>query len=188
MSESFNLSDSQILSVSSQKVLPSSTTVPEEQFLRLHLVPNTSILLPIQQLVEVLKIPTHAIVPLPHLPAWVMGVYNWRGEILWVVDLGHLCGLTPWYQQGSNVSVHSTVILQAGARKASSLSREQTLGLVVNRVEDIEWCNTDLIQSLPPFSINSQLERLLRGYWWKSHGDMLAILDGEAILGAMPKL
>jgi positive phototaxis protein PixI len=186
MSASFNQSDSQILAVSSQEVMPSSDTMREEEFLRLHLVPNTSILLPIQQLVEVLKIPTDAVVPIPHLPTWVMGVYNWRGEILWVVDLGHLCGLTPWYQQASNVSIHSAVILQAGARNASSLSKGKTLGLVVHRVEDIEWCSTDLIQSLPSFSINAQMERLLRGYWWKSHDDMLAILDGESIFNVMP--
>ncbi len=67
----------------------------KEQFLRFHLVPDTTLMLSITQLTEVLTIPVGQIIPIPHMPAWVMGVYNWRGEILWMVDLGQLVGLTP---------------------------------------------------------------------------------------------
>jgi len=126
-----------------QDLASNSSSSTSEQFLRLHLFPNATVLLPIQQLAEVLTIPTRRVVPIPHMPAWVMGVYNWRGEILWTVDLGHLCGFTPWYQQAANLSTFPSVVLHARNAKASStVARNQMLGLVVSRVEDIEWCST----------------------------------------------
>ncbi len=159
-----------------------------EQFLRFHLVPDTTALLPIQQLTEVLTIPRSQIVPIFHMPAWVMGVYNWRGEILWMVDLGHLLGLTPWHQQPSGTSSCTAVVLQDCSKQTTSTNlKSQMLGVVVNRVEDIEWCNSDWIQSPPSSTVTAELLPFLRGYWLKSNGDILAVIDGQAILAAMPK-
>jgi positive phototaxis protein PixI len=170
-----------------QDLISTSPPTASEQFLRLHLFPNVTVLLPIQQLSEVLTIPVGRIVPIPHMPAWVMGVYNWRGEVLWTVDLGHLCGSTPWYQQATNLSAFPAVVLHARTNKAGSTARNQMLGLVVSRVEDIEWCDPDAIQPLPRTTVAPELAPFLRGYWWKSGGDMLAVLNGEAIMRAMPK-
>ncbi|NEP57511.1 MAG: chemotaxis protein CheW [Symploca sp. SIO2G7] len=158
-----------------------------EQFLRLYLARNTTALLPLQQLTEVLTIPIGQIVPIPDMRAWVMGVYNWRGEILWIVDLGHLVGLTPWYQQTSNVSAHKAVVLSIYTASTSSTKvQSQMLGLVVNQVEDIEWCNPDSIQSPPSSTVTAELVPFLRGYWLKANGEILTVLDGEAIMRAMP--
>ncbi|NJO41517.1 MAG: chemotaxis protein CheW [Cyanobacteria bacterium RU_5_0] len=169
------------------------SSVPRgEEFLRLYLS-EMPVLLPIQHLTEVLSVPIGQIVPIPHTPPWVMGVYNWRGEILWMVDLGHLCGLIPWYQQSTYGSTHSVVVLQVQRHKArsafrqSSSAKNQILGLVVNQVGDIERCNLDMIQAPPSSSIMPELASLVRGYWWQAEGDMLAILDGTAILEIMPK-
>lgn len=164
----------------------SSTT--EAQYLRFYLEPNTTGLLPIQQLTEVLSIPIGQIVPIFNMPPWIMGVYNWRGEILWMVDLNHLVGLTPWYQQISSSSVHSAVVLYLHENKPKSGNiKGKMLGLVVNRIEDIEWCNPDLIQSPLSATLTPELVPFLRGYWLKSNREMLAVLDGAAILAAMPK-
>lgn len=182
-------------------------TDSREQFLRLHLTADFPALLPVQQVKEVLTIPRDQIVPIPEMPAWVIGIYNWRGEILWMVDVGHLCGLTPWYQQPAYVSMHSTVVLRVketpkptpgkmlekmlgnplGEPAEEMPAVMQTLGLVVNAVEDMEVCDLSLIQSLPLSSLPPQLAAFLRGYWWKSDDDMLAVLEGEAIMAAMPK-
>ncbi|UBF24705.1 chemotaxis protein CheW [Kovacikia minuta CCNUW1] len=164
--------------------VPPSTN--KEQFLRLHLAPDTNALLPLIQMAEVLTIPMGEIVPMPHMPAWVMGVYNWRGEILWIVDLGHLCGLTPWYEQATNISAHKVVVLRVQDTNTTH-PKSQLLGLVVDQVEDIEWCDVEMIQALPLSNVAPELARLLHGYWWKSNDDMLAVLNGAAILRAMPK-
>ncbi|HEY9600557.1 MAG TPA: CheW domain-containing protein [Allocoleopsis sp.] len=166
----------------------STSSTASEQFLRFYLFPNTTVLLPIEQLTEVLTISRDQIVPIFHLPPWVMGVYNWRGEILWMVDLGHLVGLTPWHQQPIAGSSYTAVVLQARSNSATSTgSKNQMLGLIVNRVEDIEWCNPDLLQSPPASSVTPELAPFLRGYWLKPNGDMLLLIDGQAILAGMPK-
>jgi len=152
-----------------------------EQFLRCHLVPDALVMLPVSELTEVLKIPVGQITPIPHLPAWVMGVYNWRGEILWMVDLGHLIGLTPWSQQTVSTSSYTAAILSV-----TDGTERRTLGLVVTQVQDIELCDPGQIQSPPPSAITPELAPFLQGYWLKSNGEMLACLSATAILAAMP--
>jgi positive phototaxis protein PixI len=160
----------------------------QEQFLRFHLVPDTTVMLPISQLKEVLTIPIGQIIPIPHMPIWVMGVYNWRGEVLWMVDLGQLLGLTPWHQQAGTTAVYRAIVLNApGSRSRTTKVRNQMLGLVVSQIEDIEWCNPDEIQSPPASAVTPGFAPFLRGYWLKANGDMIITLDGDAITAAMPK-
>ncbi|HEY9596955.1 MAG TPA: chemotaxis protein CheW [Cyanophyceae cyanobacterium] len=166
----------------------SSSSSASEQFLRFHLLPNTTALLPIEQLTEVLTISRDQVVPIFHMPPWVMGVYNWRGEILWIIDLGHLIGLNPWYQQSISAPTFTAIVLQPQFKSATSnKDKGHILGLVVNRVEDIEWCNLDAIQSPPSSSVTPELVPFLRGYWLKSNQEMLLLLDGQAMIEAMPK-
>lgn len=190
MSDFVSIPESQEFSPPTQESALVLASEMGEQFLQLYL-PKMTVLLPVHQLTEVATIPVGQIVPMPHMPPYVMGVFNWRGEILWMVDLGHLCGLTPWYEQPTYGSTHSAIVLQLRRRQPISPSRKstsaksQTLGLVVNKIGDIEHCNPDAIQSLPPSTVTPKLAPLLRGYWWKPEGDMFAVLDGEAIISAM---
>ncbi|HEY9602692.1 MAG TPA: chemotaxis protein CheW [Allocoleopsis sp.] len=188
MSNSLSISNS--LSLASTDAIDriSNASTTSEQFLRFHLLPDTTALLPIQQMTEVLTIPRGQIVPIFQMPPWVMGAYNWRGEILWMVDLGHLVGLTPWHHQTISASAYTALVLQASSNSIKSHNaKSQMLGLVVNRVEDIEWCHADWIQSPPSSSVTPELVPFLRGYWLKSNGEMLVLLDGNAVIAVMPK-
>lgn len=164
-----------------------------QQFLRFHLMPDTTALLPVHQMTEVVTLVINDVVPIPQMPAWVMGVYNWRGEILWLVDLGHLIGLTPIYQQVTSRSTYTAVVVHAtqqmpGKQRAGSQNTGgKIIGLLVNRVEDMEWCNPDLIQSPPMSAVDPELVPFLRGYWLKSNGEILVVLDGESIIARMPQ-
>jgi positive phototaxis protein PixI len=154
-----------------------------EQCLRFHLVPETTGLLPVSQLSEVLKVNTRQIVPIPKLPSFVMGVYNWRGEMLWVVDLGNLVGLTPLAEQ-SLVSPTLPLLILRGTDQDGN---RQILGLIVNRVESLIRINPDQIQSPPESTFTAELARVLRGYWLTSAGEMLMVLSGAAIFNQMPQ-
>lgn len=165
----------------------SDSSEVSEQFLRFELVPDTTALLPIQQLTEVLKIPRSQIVAISHMPPWVMGVYNWRGEILWMIDLGHLVGLPPWNQHDSNISSFTAIVLKTQANRITATTvKNLMLGTVVNRVEDIEWCNPDLIYSPPSSAVSPELVPFLRGYLLKQNNENLMVMDGEAIINRMP--
>lgn len=164
-------------------------TGAKQDFLRFHLVPNTTAMLPVNQMTEVLTIPIAQIVPIPQMPAWVMGVYNWRGEILWMADLGHLIGLTPLYEQASSSSSYTAIVVRATGRQqaASQNTGGKMLGLLVNRVEDMESCNPDLIQSPPEAAVPPEFVPFLRGYWLKPNGEIIVVLDANSIIAGMPQ-
>lgn len=159
----------------------------KEQFLRFRLEPDTKAMLPIEQITEVLKIAVGNIIPIPEMPTWVMGVHNWRGEILWMLDLGHLIGLNSWYETGINATNYNALVLsQDNSQNTKAKSIQKTsIGLIITQVEDIEWCNPDLIQSPPTSAISAELAPFLRGYWLKSDGETIWVLDGLAIFAAM---
>lgn len=170
----------------SPKQLASKTR--EEQFLRFCLHSDTKVMLPIRQITEVLKIQFGQIVPIPHLPAWVMGVYNWRGDILWMVNLGHLIGLESEYQQESNLSNHPVIVLSPNKEKTKIDSENNIhLGLLIDSVEDIEMCDVEAIQSASNSTITRQIQPFLQGYWLRLEGDIVLVLNGEAIITAMPR-
>ena len=163
-----------------------------QHFMRFHLVPDTNAMLSVEQITEVLTIPIASVVPIPSMPPWVTGVYNWRGEIMWMVDLGQLIGLTPLHQQATSRSNYTVVVIRTshqtpGDRQPDSQTGIKVLGLLVNRLEDMEWCNPDEIQSPPLSAVTPELVPFLRGYWLKSNRDILVVLDGNSIIAGMPK-
>lgn len=160
-----------------------------QQFLRLHLIPDTTAMLAVNQIAEVLNIPITQVVPIPQMPAWVLGVYNWRGEILWIMDLGHLLGLTPLSQQSTNSATYTAVVIRNAQQRSFTLGNSNTsdkvLGLLINRVEDLESCNPDVIQSPPQSAVKPELVPYLRGYWLKPSGEIIVVLDGNSIIAGM---
>ncbi len=179
-------------SITKQNFLTSSTKSStqkgeQKQFLKFYLEPETQVMLPLADVTEVLKIPLGKIVPIPQMPPWVMGVYNWRGEILWTVDLGHLIGLHTWYQQKKNNTNYSVIVLSSARKGQKKGSSRVSLGLIVTQVEDIEWCNPDLIQSPPASAVTTELAPFLQGYFVQPDGQMILVLNGNSIISAMPK-
>lgn len=147
-----------------------------QQFLQFKLLPDTNVLLPLKQMVEVLSVPVGQIVPIPQLPEWIMGIYNWQGQILWLVDLGRLIGLSPVYEQAA--SNYNTIVIRCQGKE---------LGLLVNRVEDIEWVNPDSIESPPESEANPELLPFLRGFVFDVNDKLLVVLDSDSIFAAMPQ-
>jgi chemotaxis signal transduction protein len=120
----------------------------QSQFLRFYFNSNEAALLPLEGIKEVLKVPVTAILPVPQMPPSVIGVYNCRGTILWLVDLGKQVGFGGIAESGWHRFAQSPN--PAGAmRSPFNLARQlltvivveiehQTLGLVVPNVLDIE--------------------------------------------------
>lgn len=156
----------------------------KEPFLRFHLSPNTTALLPLYYSAEVLSISRREIVPIFFMPAWVTGVYNFRGEILWVIDLGHLLGLIPYHQQPAIGANLTTIVLNGAANSTANGStkvRNATLGCIVSQLEAIEHCDPQQIQPTATTTLP-----FVQGYWLKSNQEMLAVLDVAAVMSAMP--
>jgi positive phototaxis protein PixI len=180
-------------------------TASGESFLRFYLLSDLPVLLSVYQLAEILTLSLSQIAPMFEMPPWVIGVHNWRGEVLWMIDLNHFLGLTPWYQQPECSSKHTVVILKSHPQTNSSVvQKEAVLGLVVNRVEDMVLCPSDSIQPLSNQPLPDRLEAMpeiqpfLRGYWRDSTeksaegsaeepvGEVNLVLEGAAILSTLP--
>ncbi len=165
-----------------KSILKNPSSEAPEQYLRFEIMPQTQVMLPLTQISEILTLTLAQIVPIPSVPNWVIGVHNWRGEILWIVDIGDLVGLMPWTQYASTTTNYRVIILRSTGTKGENIF----LGLLVPQVEDIEWCSNSEIYSPPPSAIIPSMAPFLRGYWLKAEGTIVIVLDGEAILAAMP--
>lgn len=143
-----------------------------QQFLSFQLPPDAQALLPTDQLTEILSLAPSQIVPIPDIPLAVIGVCNWRGEVLWLVDLGLLLGFEPLYAQGAYHSDYRVIVIH---------SQGQIIGLVVNQVGQMVWCEPTQIQS-PPVQVAPELTLCLRGCWLRPAGELFLVLDGKALI------
>lgn len=176
--------------IMSEQILSSSNQKKEEsqkQFLRFILLPDTDLMISLSEIAAVLKIPFGQIVAIPQMPSWVIGVYNWRGEIVWMVDLGQLLGFTPWYQQSVIGSNHKAVVIHPSSQNPKNRTSGDLVGLIVSNVNDIESCNINELHSPPASAVTPDLAPFLRGYWIKENGDIIVTIDSDAIFAAMPK-
>lgn len=153
-----------------------ATQAQTQQFFTFHLPGEQMAMLPTQQLIEVLNISLGQIVPIPDVTPSVMGVCNWRGEVVWVVDLGYMLGFEPLFQQG---------YIQANLNVILIRDRGQTLGLAVKQIGQMIWCDLAQIQTSPATHITAELARSLRGYWLSPKGEMMLVLDGDALFETM---
>ncbi len=144
------------------------TQVKMQKFLHFYLSKEVAALVKVEDIAEVLQIPGSKILPIPQMPKCVLGIYNWRDEMLWNVALNDLLGLAPVNPNPSSVSSMAIVV---------ALIDGQYLGLVVEQVNDIEWHEQDSIQPPTAQLFPAQLLPFMQGYL----SDGTIILDPGAI-------
>jgi positive phototaxis protein PixI len=166
-----------------------------QQFLRFQIQPNLTAIIEIdaqtqdrhQRVIELINLQLDRVVPMPHLSPSVMGVYNWRGEILWIVDLATLLLGNAKLRQ-SYRTLQPTMILNIGtnshARSTSGIEerQEKTIGLVVHEIAEIEWYERDLICTTIPENVDPELAKWARGLWVSATGKNFLVLDWQKII------
>jgi len=139
-----------------------------QRFLRLQLCPEKTALLPVDEIVAIATATLPDILPVPHMPRCVLGLYNWRGEMLWLIDLGQQVGFSGILQSGS--STFMAVIVEVNG---------QTMGLCVPQVHDIESYDPQLIHSASLEMFSAQILPFVKGYLT---GDRTIVLNLPAVL------
>jgi positive phototaxis protein PixI len=152
----------------------------QPQFLRFRLQPDLMAAIDIDRVIELVSIPLDRVVPMPHLPPAVMGVYNWRGEILWIVDFAKLLGLDPMPSAQCYRSLQPTIILSY-----DRAGEKIEVGLLVAGIEEIESCASQPIQSPTTSHLHQKISSWLKGYWQLTTGEELLILDEQAIFNCL---
>jgi positive phototaxis protein PixI len=147
-----------------------------QQYLRFQLTTGVSGMLPTQQLTEILNLSLGQVVPTPDSLPSVMGVYNWRGEVLWVLDLSYWLGFEPLYTEGFGKGrLHVMIIHHQGHH----------LGLAVKSVEQMIWCDSQALRPAAHLQAMPILTRCLRGYWSTPTGEVVFALDGGIVIESL---
>jgi purine-binding chemotaxis protein CheW len=141
---------------------------PQEQHVIFTLA-GTDYAVPIANVLEVG--PPPAVTPLPHVPDWLVGLTNLRGDIISVVDLGRYfeldCGSRG--RRGRMLVAHSP---QDG----------MTTGLLVDAVKGMRYLAADRIQPMAG-RLENQVLPFIRGVC-DHQGKVLVVLDLERVLHA----
>ncbi|MEO0394797.1 MAG: chemotaxis protein CheW [Cyanobacteria bacterium P01_A01_bin.137] len=140
-----------------------------QRFLRFKLSGVNGSLLPLQDIAEVRQLATADILPVPEIANSILGVCNWRGEILWLVDLNALMGERPLWDQTPLLEQPTAIVVQ---------SARYSIGLVVERVDDVELIEPELIDQQTELS-SPTLAPYVVGYL-PDHKGM--VLDARAIV------
>lgn len=108
-----------------------------DRLLRFPLDLDDSALLPLEHIAEIFRVNVAEILLVPDMPSQVLGICNWRGKMLWLIDLNHLVGASSLFQQEPILNPPVVMVVQVNG---------QSVGLVVPQVNDIELHDLQQLQ------------------------------------------
>lgn len=126
---------------------------------------------------EIVTVPEQEILPIPQMPYCVMGIYHWRSEMLWIVDLENLLGYPPSLREGS-----STRASEASKLLVMVLQLQgQALGTIVSNVSHIIQQDLDKLHPPSLDLFTEDIQSFLQGYFTNSEGEIMMLLDAGEI-------
>jgi positive phototaxis protein PixI len=150
---------------------PPAESAAAQSYLHFSLSPE--VLLSTQYLTEIWSLQLPQIVPIPATPAAVMGIGNWRGEVLWLLDLGCFLGQAPLGQTLSGTGHCSAVVIH---------DQDRMLGLVVAHPGDMQRViSTEIGPSGSP-PVPAAVAPLFSGCWHGATGVPHWVLDCQALM------
>ncbi|WP_158517221.1 chemotaxis protein CheW [Moorena producens] len=170
--QNFQGNQSQLPLATSVKVSVDAELPPQEKFLRFQVGSGNGALLQVNCIQAILNVSVPEILPIPHTADSVIGIYNWRGEMLWLLDLNSLLGFPGlWQPKDMPRTKIMVIVLQVNSK---------LLGLVVSQVEEIEQHHWENLQ--PP----DRLLPLRFGHFVKAYIPEASsiILDAQRIVQA----
>jgi positive phototaxis protein PixI len=145
----------------------------KQKFLSFHLGVRDTAVISLEHITEVLQVSLPEICRIPQMPNCVLGIYNWRGEMLWLIDLEAMLGYPP-ISQGSNlVSKMMAIVLE---------NESKYLGLLVRQLMDIEWLDTNQIKPPTTELFYPKMLPFLQGYFINDAKEMMFNLDAMTII------
>lgn len=129
-------------------------------------------LLDAELVTEVISIAPQDILPVPQMFYCVLGIYSWRSEMLWIVDLENLLGYPPPLAEDNS---HRELLIMVVQYEG------QSIGLVVSGIDNL--IEHDL-SKFKPSSIEIFSEDVLpflQGYFTSADNDIIMLIDAEEI-------
>jgi purine-binding chemotaxis protein CheW len=139
-------------------------------YLRFFIESGNEFAIPAMGIREVLAIAPEQITLVPNVSPLVMGVLNFRGQVIWVSDIGQFLGGTRLLNiERTEISV---IVIEA---------QDIMVGLAVERVRGMEWLSLDKLEPLSN-STNDSMSPFLKGEWSQLTEQPLQLLDPLSIL------
>ncbi|NEQ76419.1 MAG: chemotaxis protein CheW [Okeania sp. SIO2C9] len=148
------------------------------QFLYIEIDRTLQTILSTDDLDEVITLDYRKILQIPGMPTVVAGVFQWHGEIMWLIDIAYLMGFNPLLSTGYN---------QEKFRVVKVKYKDNYLGILVQKVGDLINIETKNITLLKQKKVNSPVEKFIKGTCTNSEGEKMMILDIEKILQYLEK-
>lgn len=140
-----------------------------QRLLRFSLSEQDSVLLPLEQITEILQVNVVDILSIPELPDCILGICNWRGEMLWLIDFPQVTGHLSPFQQELRLTSLLVLVVQIN---------QQFVGLSVTQVNDVELHDLQQLQPALPGLVSPGLLPLV---WGLLPGCNDAVLNIKAI-------
>jgi len=145
----------------------------EQTFLTFQLGTKDAAVLSLANITEVLQVSLSEICGVPQMPNYVTGIYNWRGEMLWLIDLEEMLGYSSITKNSSLISKIIAIVVQHEGK---------SLGLLVRQLMDIENFDASQIKPANTELFSPDTYSLLQGYFIGTNEEMIISLDALAIL------
>ncbi|WP_414574765.1 chemotaxis protein CheW [Anabaena sp. CCY 9402-a] len=144
-----------------------------QKFLSFNLGVRDTAVISLEQITEVLQISLGDICGVPQMSSYILGVYNWRDEMLWLVDLDEMLGYPPLSQTANMLVKMMAIVLEENGKY---------LGLLVRQLMDIEWLYTHQMKAPSAELFSPSISPFLQGYFINDDEKMMFNLDAEAII------
>ena len=130
-------------------------------------------LLDAEMVSEVITISPQDILPVPQMFYCVLGIYGWRSEMLWIVDLENLLGYPPPLDENNPHQELLVMVVQV---------QGQSIGLVVSGIDNLIEHDLSKFKSSSAEIFSEDVLPFLHGYFAGTENDIIMLIDAEEIL------
>ena len=121
---------------------------------------------------EVITISAKDILPVPQMFYCVLGIYGWRSEMLWIVDLENLLGYPPPLTDRDSDRELLIMVVQVEG---------QSIGLLVSGIDNLTEHDLAKFKSTTPEIFSEDVLPFLQGYFTSADNDIIMLIDAEEI-------
>lgn len=146
----------------------------ETKFLTFSLGSEDNAVISLANIAEVLQVSLSEICVVPQMDSCVMGIYNWRGEMLWLIDLEKMLGYSS-FSSNQMVSKMMVIVVQCEGK---------SLGLLVRQLTDIESLDSAQMKPINDELFSPDVNQFLKGYFIHSGENIILNLNADAIVQA----
>lgn len=143
------------------------------QYLCIEVNQTLQTILSTDDLDEVITLDYQKILQIPGMPTVVAGVFQWHGEIMWLIDIAYLMGFNP---------LLSTGYYQEKFRVVKVKYKGKYLGILVQKVGELINVETKNITLVKQKKVNSHVEKFIKGTCTNSAREKMMIVDIEKII------